>query len=85
MDIYKCLWRYSVNEGEHGGIVYADTEESAREKVRVACNKWGHDIEELVVWKIADDDFFDIEHKDVFDCYGIWAEDLIMLLICLIA
>ena len=71
MDIYKCLWRYSVNEGEHGGIVYADTEESAREKVRVASNKWKHNIEELVVWKMEDDDFFDIEHKDVFDCYGI--------------
>ena len=33
MNIYKCLWRYSVNEGEHGGIVYADTEEDLFNKI----------------------------------------------------
>lgn len=69
MDIYKYLWRYSVNDGEHGGIVYADIKESAEEKVRVAGNKWKYNIEELVIWRMKDDDFFDIEHKNVFDCY----------------
>lgn len=69
MDIYKNLWRYSVNMGVHGGVVYADTKELAEGKVRTACSKWGYNIEELAIWKIADDNFFDIEHKDVFDCY----------------
>ena len=60
------LWRYSINIGEHGGIVIADTLEEAKEKV-IKAYKLGD--EELIVWKIKHDDFFDKNNPDVFDCY----------------
>lgn len=63
------LWRYSINTGEHGGIVIADTLDEANQKVRKA-----YEIEddELLIWKMEDDDFFDKENPDVLDCYGWW-------------
>ena len=27
------IWRYSINDGEYGGIVFASSKEKAREKI----------------------------------------------------
>lgn len=65
MEIYVTIWRYSVNKGEFGGIVFADTIELAEEKVR---KKYGN--EEICMWRIINDDYFDTENPDVWECYG---------------
>lgn len=59
------VWRYSVNEGEYGGIVLADTIDFACEKVY---KKYGN--EEFCVWEMTKDDYFDTDNPDVFECYG---------------
>lgn len=64
------LWRYSINEGEAGGLVIADTKEEAEEKVQKYHN---HDcdwsIDEVLVWEWTDDDYYDEYNPDVFNCY----------------
>ena len=69
MEIYLTIWRYSINEGEYGGIVFADTFEIAEEKVRKKYNEYKD--EEICVWRILNDDYFDVENPDVWECYGI--------------
>ena len=65
--MYVCssIWRYSINEGEFGGIVFADTFESAETKVRQK-----YDDGEICVWRMEYDDYFDSENPDVLECYG---------------
>ena len=60
------IWRYSINLGDFGGIVIADTAESAEEKVRKKYN-----VREICVWKMMEDDYFDENNTDVLECYGI--------------
>ena len=69
MEVYKRLWRYSINDGEHGGIVYSDTKQEAEGKIISAYNKWNINIKTFNIWEMLADDFFDIEHKEVFECY----------------
>ena len=59
------IYRYSINNGEYGGIVFADTIESAKEKVSKKYNN-----EEICVWGILSDDYFDVDNPDVWECYG---------------
>lgn len=66
MEIYVTIWRYSINEGEYGGVVFADTFESAEAKVK---NKYPN--KEICVWRMINDDYFDKENPDVWECYGI--------------
>lgn len=65
METYLNIWRYSINEGDFGGIVFADTIESAEKKLK---NKYGN--VEVLVWRILNDDYFDTENPDVWECYG---------------
>ena len=58
------IWRYSINMGDCGGIVIADTVESAEQKVRQKYNDG-----EMCVWRVTDDDYFDVNNSDVFECY----------------
>ena len=58
------VWRYSINYGDFGGIVLGETLEQAKEKVK---RKYG-DVH-ILVWKMVDDDYFDEENQDVFECY----------------
>jgi len=64
-DIEKCpnglvdfdvdtIWRYSINEGECGGIVFASSEKSAEEKVR---EKYAEG--DISIWKMVDDDGYE--------------------------
>lgn len=66
MEIYITIWRYTINNGEIGGIVYADTMEEAEDKVR---KKYPN--KEINVWRMINDDYFDTENPDVWECYGI--------------
>ena len=68
----KNLYRYSINEGDFGGIVIANTLKEATEKVRKKygnTNKYGN-VNEIVVWEFLNDDYYDVENKDVVECYG---------------
>ena len=60
------VWRYSINEGEFGGIVFADTKESAERKVRRKYNDG-----DVCTWQMTNDDYFDRDNPDVLECYGI--------------
>ncbi len=61
------LWRYSINEGDFGGIVVAETLDKAAEKV---IKKYGNKGT-IDMWMFKNDDFYDKENKDVIECYGI--------------
>ena len=58
-------WRYSINDGAYGGIVYAITLEDAEAKLK---NKYNED--DIKVWQMIDDDYFDTNNPDVLECYG---------------
>ena len=63
----KNLYRYSINEGDFGGVVIANSLDEATEKVK---KKYGN-AEEIAVWEFLNDDYYDRENKDVVECYGI--------------
>ena len=65
--VIEKIWRYSINTGEYGGIVIADSLEDAESKVR---HKYPNK-EKICVWKMIDDDYFDEKNPDVWECYGI--------------
>ena len=50
-----------------GGLVFADSEVSAVEKL-VA--KYGETRDDFKVWLWTKDDYYDGDHTDVFDIYG---------------
>ena len=58
------IWRYSINIGDFGGIVIADTKELAEQKVKKKYN-----TDKICVWKMIDDEYFDENNIDVFECY----------------
>ena len=62
----KNIWRYSVDFGTYGGIVFAETIEIAREKVESK-----YPDKEFIVWAMSDDEWFDRDNADVWECYGI--------------
>ena len=68
----KNIWRYSVNEGDAGGIVIAENKDEAYEKV---FNKYknfnGNEKAEIIIWKAKDDDYYDKDYEDVLECYGL--------------
>ena len=66
MQIYIQIWRYSINEGEFGGIVYADTFAIAEAKV-----KQKYPNADIQIWRIVNDDYFDTDNPDVWECYGL--------------
>lgn len=61
----ELLWRYSINDGEYGGLVIATSEEEAYKKVN---KKYGRN--DFAVWKMSNDDYFDSENADVLEIYG---------------
>ena len=63
------IWRYSINAGEFGGIVIANTLKEATEKV---ANKYkDKNKEEIEVWAFENDEYHDQDNADVIECYGI--------------
>lgn len=61
------LWRYSINEGEFGGVVIAKNLNEAMGKVV----KKYKDKKIIDVWTVKNDNFYDKENKDVIECYGL--------------
>lgn len=59
------VWRYSINDGEYGGIVFASNEEKAREKIIKKYNRY-----DFLVWSWENDEYYDEKHPDVFEVYG---------------
>jgi hypothetical protein len=68
MTIYVQIWRYSINEGEFGGLVYANTFEEAEAKVK---QKYPNNNNEIQIWRLFNDDYFDTSNPDVWECYGL--------------
>ena len=72
------IYRYSINDGAAGGIVFADTISNARIILK---NKYKKDFEILEnddgnpdflkVWKWAEDEYYDKDYLDVVECYGL--------------
>jgi len=62
------IWRYCVNG--FGGIVMAETKELAESKIKSAY-KHMNSFDEFSVWNIEDDDYFNKDYPDVWECYGI--------------
>ena len=63
----KNIYRYSINEGDFGGVVMANNLDEATERV---AKKYGSQ-KEILVWEFLNDDYYDGENKDVIECYGI--------------
>ena len=61
-------YRYSIS-CMNGGIVMADSKDDAFEKLR---SKYGAKLllhRETLVWKATDDDYYDPDCPDVYECY----------------
>ena len=65
----RCVWRYSLNFGEYGGLVFASSKENATEKI---LKKYGEKYKEfyLDIWEWENDDYFDKNNLDVFELYS---------------
>lgn len=67
------IWRYTVNEGEAGGIVIANNKEEAERKVKEMYEDYdgSEDIENvIIVWKALLDDYYSKDYPDVLEIYG---------------
>lgn len=68
----KNIWRYSVNEGDAGGIVIAENKDEAYRKIFNKYKAFNESGEvEIIVWKAEDDDYYDKNYEDVLECYGL--------------
>lgn len=66
------VWRYSVNDGEYGGIVVASTQEEAEQKVKEMYEDWDGESEKediIIVWKAILDDDYSKDYPDVLEIY----------------
>lgn len=66
------IWRYSINEGESGGIVIANTKEKAEQKVKEMYEDYGDSDnaeDEITVWKAILDDDYSKDYPDVLEIY----------------
>lgn len=66
------IWRYSINEGEFGGIVIADTKEKAEHKVKEMYEDYDgseNEDNEIDVWKAVLDDDYSKDYPDVLEIY----------------
>lgn len=61
------VWRWFNNEYGGGGIVIADSEYEAREKL---AQKYGLAGDKFIVWLWIKDMYFDKNTPDIFDIYS---------------
>ena len=67
------IWRYTVNEGEAGGIVIANNKEEAERKVKEMYEDYdgSEDTENvIIVWKALLDNYYSKDYPDVLEIYG---------------
>lgn len=60
------VWRWCDDYG--GGLVIADSEDDAREKLAKKYDD--RDIDKIIIWLWTNDDYFDKQNPDVLDIYG---------------
>lgn len=62
-------YRYSIDTGKHGGIVFADNKEDALNKLIMYYKReiTGSKVE---IWEWENDDYYKPGVPDVYDCYG---------------
>lgn len=67
------VWRYTVEHGNYGGIVVADSKEDAKEKVLSAYGDWYADLENLKenieIWNAESDESYNECYPDVLEIY----------------
>lgn len=66
------IWRYSLNDGECGGIVIAFSQVEAEQKVLEMYEDWDVDQEEEInikVWKAILDDYYSKDYPNVLEIY----------------
>lgn len=66
------IWRYSINEGEAGGIVIAFSKEEAERKVKEMYDDYDgseNAEDEITVWKAILDDDYSKDYPDVLEIY----------------
>lgn len=61
------LWRWFNDEDGGGGLVIAESEDKARDKL---ARKYGISGDKFIVWRWLDDDYFDKYTPDILDIYG---------------
>ena len=61
------LWRYSINYRK-GGVVCAETEEEARQKVTEYYQGQIY-LPDLIVWKAEEDDDYNYNVPGCLECY----------------
>lgn len=61
-------YRYSIDTGKHGGMVFANDKDDARDKL---IQFYKRDIigSDIQIWEWENDDFYK-PVPDVYDCYG---------------
>ena len=67
------IWRYVIEDGGAGGIVIANSEQDAKDKLITAYTKHGYgedfDFSEMIVWMANNDDGYMSDCLDVLECY----------------
>lgn len=66
------IWRYSVNNGDAGGIVIADTKEKAEQNVKEMYEDYDgseNAEDKITVWKAVLDDDYSKDYPDVLEIY----------------
>lgn len=66
------IWRYSVNKGEAGGIVIANTKEESEQKVKEMYEDYDgseNEENEIIVWKAMMDDDYSKDYPDILEIY----------------
>lgn len=64
------IWRYSVDEGECGGIVIAANKEEALQKVTEMYNDYVGEGTDVLVWQAIKDDDYSKDYQSVLEIYG---------------
>lgn len=61
------LYRYSVDDGEFGGVVVAADLQEAKKLVR----KSYPNVNDILVWDAEEDDYYNEDNPNVLECYGL--------------
>ena len=59
---------YRWCDGNGGGIVVAESEDKAREKLEKMYGE-NRNVKKMIIWSWINDDYYDKENPDVFDIY----------------
>lgn len=69
-DRKKKPHRFTINEGECGGIVMAEDRKAGEILLKKRYAEAFPENLDIQVWPMEDDDYYKPEFKDVWECYG---------------